>query len=93
MVRQEFFKFNKILSFNTTYHLIKQTIDYKSLPAKVSQLVIKQVVDNFNYWKKSFEKYQKYPHQYLGCPKIPKYVHFYHNIFNKCNSNKVLNKY
>lgn len=73
LVRQEFFKSNKILSFNETYHQVKSSIDYKSLPSKVSQLVIKQVVDNFNYWKKSLEQYKKYPHKFLGEPKIPKY--------------------
>lgn len=73
IVRQEFFKSKKILSFNSTYHLIKQTVDYKSLPAKVSQLIIKQVVDNFNYWHKALEQFKKYPHKFLGMPKILKY--------------------
>ena len=73
VVRQEFFKSNKILSFNNAYHLIKQSKDYKLLPSKVSQLIIKQVVDNFNYWYKALDQYKKYPHKFLGEPKIPKY--------------------
>jgi transposase len=73
IVRQEFFKSNKILSFNNTYHLIKNSTDYKLLPSKVSQLIVKQVVDNFNYWYKALDQYKKYPHKFLGSPKIPKY--------------------
>lgn len=75
IVRQEFFKSNKILSFNSTYHLIKNSNDYKLLPSKVSQLVIKQVVDSFNYWYKALKQYKKYPYKFLGEPKIPKYKH------------------
>ena len=50
-VRQEFFESGNILSFNTIYHLVKSTIDYKLLPAKVSQLIIKQVVNKEFYQK------------------------------------------
>jgi IS605 OrfB family transposase len=73
LVRQEFFKTGKILSFTTAYHQIKTGIDYKSLPSKVSQLVIKQVVDNFSYWRKALAQYKKHPEKFLGCPKMPKY--------------------
>lgn len=75
IVRQEFFKSNKILSFNSVYHLIKNNNDYKLLPSKVSQLIIKQVVDSFNCWYKALKQYKKYPYKFLGQPKIPKYKH------------------
>lgn len=73
IVRQEFFMSNKILSFNSTYHLIKNSVDYKALPSKVSQLIIKQVVDNFNYWKKALAQYKICPHKFLGRPQMPYY--------------------
>ena len=73
ILRQEYFKSNKILSFNTVYHIVKSSIDYTALPAKVSQLVIKQVADNFINWEKALKAYTKYPHKFLGKPRIPKY--------------------
>jgi IS605 OrfB family transposase len=37
--------------------------------------VIKQVVDNFKYWRTALAQYRKNPEKFLGCPKIPKYKH------------------
>ncbi len=45
--RQAFFKGKPVPSFNQLYHLLKESVDYKALPAKVSQLVIKQVSKSF----------------------------------------------
>lgn len=73
ILRQEYFKTERILSFNKAYHLIKSSIDYKALPAKVGQLVVKQVVDNFTNWGKAIESYKKNPKKFVGKPRIPKY--------------------
>ena len=73
ILRQEFFMSNKVLSFNSVYHLIKNTTDYKALPSKVSQLVIKQIVDNFIHWKKALAQYKIYPHKFVGKPQMPYY--------------------
>ena len=55
LIRQEFFKSNKVLSYNKAYHLLKTSVDYKALPAKVSQLIIKQVTVNFDSWIKAIK--------------------------------------
>lgn len=45
--RQAFFKNQPVPNFNQLYHLLKVTNDYKALPCKVSQLIIKQVARTF----------------------------------------------
>ena len=75
LIRQEFFKSNKVLSYNKAYHLLKTSVDYKALPAKVSQLIIKQVTVNFDSWIKAIKEYKKNPKKFKACPKLPGYKH------------------
>ena len=42
LIRQEFISNNKYLSNPEVYHLIKASVDYKALPAKVSNQVRKR---------------------------------------------------
>jgi len=53
--RQAFFNGQKVPSFNNLYHQFKSGIDYKSLPSKVSQLVIKQVSKSFDSYSKALK--------------------------------------
>ena len=46
-VRQSFIKENKYLNYAANYHLVKSSIDYKALPAKVSCQIIKLVDRNW----------------------------------------------
>ncbi len=48
-------------------------IDYRSLPSKVSQHVLKQVEKDFKSFFEASVEYQKAPEKFLGKPKIPKY--------------------
>jgi len=73
--RQAFFQGKSIPSFNQLYHLLKKGIDYKAMPAKVSQLVIKQVAKSFKSYFASVEAYQKDSSKFLGKPKLPRYKH------------------
>lgn len=73
--RQAFFAQQPIPSFNQLYHLLKKGIDYKALPAKVSQLVIKQVAQSFQSYFAAWRAYQKDSSKFLGKPKLPKYKH------------------
>lgn len=52
--RQCYFKGEITPSFNELYHLLKRTDDYKYLPSKVSQLIIKQVSNTFDSFKVRF---------------------------------------
>lgn len=46
---------------------------YKALPAKVSQLVIKQVTDAWDSYFKALAAYREDPSKFTGQPKIPGY--------------------
>lgn len=73
LCRQAFFNGQKIPSFNNLYHQLKHGIDYKALPSKVSQLVIKQVSNSFNSYSKALKSYKIAPTKFLGKPKLPRY--------------------
>ena len=75
LVRQSFIKEGIYLSFNQVYHQLKNTVDYKALPRKVSQQVLRILAQN---WKSFFEAmvaYNENPNLFTGRPKLPKYKH------------------
>ena len=73
--RQDFFSQRPVKSFNQLYHLLKATDDYKALPAKVSQLIIKQVAKSFKSYFACRQVYLKDRSKFLGKPKLPRYKH------------------
>lgn len=75
LVRQSFIKEGIYLSFNQVYHQVKNTVDYKALPRKVSQQVLRILAQN---WKSFFEAtaaYKEKENLFSGRPKLPKYKH------------------
>ncbi len=73
--RQNYFRGDKIPTFNELYHQLKLRSDYRSLPAKISQLIIKQVSNIFKSYSKAVKEYSKTPDKFTGKPKLPKYKH------------------
>lgn len=73
LVRQEFINNNKYLSSVEVYHQIKTSIDYKVLPAKVSNQVLKVLERNWKSFCAAIKEYKKSPEKFLGRPKLPKY--------------------
>ena len=73
--RQAFFKNQHIPSFNQLYHLLKIIDDYQALPAKVSQLIIKQVAKSFKSYFVAIKAYQQDSSNFLSLPKLPRYKH------------------
>lgn len=73
--RQAFFGNSELPSFNQLYHQLKNSIDYKSLPSKVSQLVIKQVARSFQSFFAALAAYKEDSSKFLSKPKLPKYKH------------------
>lgn len=71
--RQAFFLSNPIPSFNELYHILKISSDYKALPAKVSQLILKQVSKAFKSYFAALKAYKKDSSKFLGKPKLPRY--------------------
>ena len=73
--RQAFFQSEVVPSFNQLYHQLKNGIDYKSLPAKVGQLAIKQVARSFKSFFAAIAAYKQDKSKFLGLPRLPKYKH------------------
>ncbi|MFB8798546.1 MAG: hypothetical protein U7126_30925 [Microcoleus sp.] len=63
------------LSLKQLYAIVKPTDDYKSLPAKVSNQVLKQVIHDWSAWPKARGAYYRDIHLFLARPYIPKYKH------------------
>ena len=74
-IRQSFI-FNKVyLGYNQLYHLIKNASDYKALPAKVSQQVLRLLDKNWKSFFTALKAYKVNPNKFQGRPKLPKYKH------------------
>jgi IS605 OrfB family transposase len=76
---------------------MKDTEQYKALPAKVSSTVILMVQKNFKSFFKSIADYAVNPSKYNGRPRLPKYLdtvsgRFFVSYTNQAISKKVFNK-
>ena len=72
-LRQKFIFDSVYLGYNQLYHLVKETPDYRALPAKVSQQVLRSLDKN---WKSFFEANKAYKLarlKFTGRPKLPRY--------------------
>jgi len=86
IIRQEFIKTSKDkqdglvdhANYLNYYNIQKQLqnnkdVDYKNLPAKVSQQILMLLDKNWKSFFKSIKDYKINPHKYNGRPKLPKY--------------------
>lgn len=73
IVRQEFITNSKYINCNSLQKTMKNQVDYKALPAKVSQQVLKLLDKNWKSFFEATKSYQKDPSKFLGKPKLPKY--------------------
>ncbi len=73
LCRQAFFKGSSIPSLNQLYHQLKTGKDYKALPSKVSQIVLKQVTKCFKSYFEALKEYRVNPDNFLSKPKLPNY--------------------
>lgn len=76
---------------------MKDTEQYKALPAKVSSTVLLMVQHNFKAYFKATAEYYKNPSKFLGRPKLPKYLNietgrFFVSYTNQAFSKKVFKK-
>jgi putative transposase len=72
--RQSFFYGWGTHSQATLDTLFKQNENYKSLPAKVAQLVLKQNADAWTAYYKALSAYKLDPTKFTGRPKPPNYI-------------------
>lgn len=74
IVRQEFIGNGRYLNaFDTQKLLQGNDVDYLSLPAKVSQQILRLLDKNWKSFFRAIEVWKKNPEKYKGRPKLPKY--------------------
>jgi putative transposase len=73
-VRQAFFHGGKqqVPSYESLYHIMKGSEQYKALPAKISQQVLKLVAQNWTGFFAASIEYGNEPSKFTGRPKPPK---------------------
>jgi putative transposase len=73
LIRQALFKTGEIFNYNQVQKLLQSEVDYKQLPAKVSQQVLMVLDKNWKAFREATKAYHKNPSNFLGKPKLPKY--------------------
>jgi len=61
------------LRYNDIYNLIKEDVDFKSLPAQTSQAILRRLDSNWKSFFKSIKDWKKNPQKYKAKPSLPKY--------------------
>ena len=72
-VRQSFIHEGVYLPFAKLYHLVKHEEAYTALPRKVSQLILKQLDQNWKAFFAAIKAWRVAPEKFLGRPKLPSY--------------------
>lgn len=73
-VRQHFFKTGEVYFQSQLDKMLKSSPEYRALPAKVAQLVLMQLTDNWAAYFAAVAAYQLDPAKFRGLPRIPKYL-------------------
>lgn len=74
-VRQSFIVEGVYLSYNKLYQSVKSTPNYKALPAKVSQQVLRLLDKNWQSFFQANKAYKLTPNKFKARPKLPRYKH------------------
>ncbi len=91
IIRQAYIN-NKSNLLYDLHHLMKDTEQYKELPAKVSSSVILMVQQNFKSYFKTLSSYNKNPKNFTGKPMLPKYLHKTDGRFILSYTNQAISK-
>lgn len=73
IIRQEFIKNHKYLNYNVIQKQLQNQVDYKALPAKVSQQILMILDKNWKGFFEATKSYNKHPGKFSGRPKLPNY--------------------
>jgi len=74
-IRQSWLFGGEYIPFAKLYHLLKGSEAYQALPRKVSQLVLKQLGQNWRAFFAAMRTWQETPERFLGRPRPPGYKH------------------
>ena len=72
-IRQELFKTNKWIRYNYLYHEMKTSNNYKQLPAKTAQQMLKILNRNWKSYFNAVKEWKKDKSKFKAEPRIPKY--------------------
>jgi transposase len=75
IVRQEFIHHGNYLNYNKVQKLLQGQVDYKAIPAKVSQQVLILLDRNWQSFFQANRAYNECPSKFKARPKLPKYKH------------------
>ena len=73
ILRQAFFDHHRVPTYARLAHTLKETPEFRALPAKVAQWVVRQVCGNWDTFWKAHTAYQECPGKFTGRPKLPHY--------------------
>jgi putative transposase len=65
---------NRIISYTDLDKQMQSTAEYRALPAKVAQWVLKQVCAAWDNYFAAVAEWQAHPEKFTGHPKLPKYL-------------------
>jgi putative transposase len=74
LTRQAYIKDHTIIGYNELDTLMQSSEQYRALPAKVAQWVLKQVCLAWTSYFAACQEWGKHPEKFLGHPKLPKYL-------------------
>ncbi len=72
-VRQEFINNGSWIRYNQLYHQLKDSQNYRALPAQSSQQLLRLLDKNWKVFFKAIKDWKKHPEKYQGRPKLPNY--------------------
>jgi len=73
IIRQKFLNEKKWVRYNEIYKIIKNSENYKILPAQTAQQILRILDNNWKAFFKSMKIWKKSPKKFLSRPKIPAY--------------------
>src|SRR5215467_15915379 len=74
VVRQAFIHEGRVVTYEDLARDLKTSVEYRALPAKVAQWVLRQVALAWTSYFAACQAWQADPAQFLGHPKLPKYL-------------------
>jgi putative transposase len=74
LARQAYVQEHQVISYGDLDKRLQSTIEYRALPAKVAQWVLKQVCFAWTGYFAACQEWAANPSKFLGHPKLPKYL-------------------
>lgn len=73
LVRQAYIFEHRYIGYGGTYHLVKDSAEYRALPRKVSNQVLIQVDHDWQTFFGAIKAWREDPSRFLGRPHLPGY--------------------